>query len=110
MSLDIHLSVPIDGTHLNLTHNLGRMAGEVRAEAGTLYQLLWRPEEIYIHEAEELIEPLTEALVILISGREILSNLNPENGWGDYDRLLEVTIAHLHNCQKFPHGKIEVDR
>ena len=110
MSLDIHLSTTIDGTHLNLTHNLGKMAASVKAEKGTLYQLLWRPEELYIYRAEELIEPLTAALMVLMSDKERLSKLNPENGYGDYDGLLKVTIAYLANCQKFPHGKIEVDR
>ena len=51
MSLDINLMVtkPTSVWDYNITHNLGKMAAQVRLSNGhTLYQVLWRPEEIDI--------------------------------------------------------------
>ena len=46
----------------NITHNLNTMADE----AG-LYQYLWRPEEVEVEKAGELIEPLEQGLAHLTS-------------------------------------------
>ena len=59
MSLDVHLSA-VRTTEVywaNITHNLNSMADE----AG-IYKHLWRPEEIEITKAHELIEPLRTAI------------------------------------------------
>jgi len=62
MSLDVYLQVPACKVcergpttvyDANITHNLGEMADE----AG-VYKHLWRPEEIGLTKAAELIEPL----------------------------------------------------
>jgi len=59
MSLDVYLTVtkPTLVFEGNITHNLGAMA----REAG-IYEALWRPEEINVTTAEQLIEPLTVGL------------------------------------------------
>src|ERR1044072_7170767 len=41
----------------NITHNLGMMA-----DAAGIYKQLWRPEELGIKKAGELIAPLTEGI------------------------------------------------
>jgi hypothetical protein len=62
----------------NITHNLGRMASAV-----DLYKPLWRPEEIGITHARDLIEPLRTGLARLGEERDDLQQYNPPNGWGD---------------------------
>src|SRR6185437_6923036 len=41
----------------NITHNLGKMA-----DVAEVYKPLWRPDEVGITHARQLIEPLTEGL------------------------------------------------
>lgn len=89
----------------NITHNMGRMARECG-----LYEPLWRPEEIGITHARQLIEPLRSGLFVLANDREHYEQFNPENGWGSYDGLLEFTRDYLAACEQFPHAKVRVWR
>lgn len=59
----------------NITHNLTVMA----AEAG-IHMYLWRPEEVGIEIAEQLINPLHQGLGLLESNPERFEELNPESG------------------------------
>ena len=61
----------------NITHNLGAMA----REAG-LYMALWRPDELGILQAKDLIPLLEADLPGLKNNPEVFKKLNPENGWG----------------------------
>ena len=48
MSLDVYISAvrPVRVYEGNITHNLNKMAMEVKLSNGrTLYEVLWRPEE-----------------------------------------------------------------
>ena len=87
----------------NITHNLGTMA----SEAG-IYHHLWRPEEINIYKAKELINPLREGLHMLKSDRIKFEQYNPSNGWGNYDNLVEFVQNYLDACYNYPEAKIEV--
>ena len=89
----------------NITHNLNRMA----KEAG-VYEHLWRPDEIGVTIASELIAPLTEGLVILRSDPERFKKLNPPNGWGTYEGLIEFVVGYLQACQQYPEAKVSVCR
>lgn len=89
----------------NITHNLGRMAGECG-----LYKPLWRPDEEGFTTAAQLIEPLREGLAVLRFDRERLIAFNPENGWGDYDGLLRFTEGYLAACEEHPEAEIRVSR
>ncbi len=60
----------------NITHNLNSMA----KDAG-IYEHLWRPDEINITKAKELIEPLRHGLHNLKSEPERYKKFNPENGY-----------------------------
>ncbi len=62
----------------NITHNLGDMA----EEAG-IYKHLWRPEEIGITKAVQLVEPLSKGLSFMKSDPERFKKFNAENGWGN---------------------------
>lgn len=89
----------------NITHNLGPMAEEVG-----LYQPLWRPEEIGIGQAAELIAPLREGLARLHAERDSLQAFNPANGWGDYGLLVRFTANYLAACDRWPAAQVEVWR
>jgi len=89
----------------NITHNLNKMAGE----AG-IYQALWRPEEIGITKAAQLIDPLRDGLALLESDPERFKALNPSNGWGSYESLVEFVRKYLAACEKYPQARIKVSR
>jgi hypothetical protein len=90
----------------NITHNMGRMAGE----CGQLYEALWRPEEIEATRAADLIAPLRDGLAILVSDHDRLQEFNPANGWGNYDLLVEFTANYLAACERWPEAEVRVSR
>ena len=89
----------------NVTHNLGRMANE----AG-IYKHLWRPDEIGVVVAADLIDPLREGLDKLESDRARFEALNPSNGWGDYDVLVRFVEEYLQACCRYPNAAVRVSR
>ena len=89
----------------NITHNLNKMA----MKAG-VYKALWRPEEIGITRAGQLVDPLSKGLNVLIKNPEKFKKLNPINGWGSYDGLLAFIEAYLEACKNYPDAYIEVSR
>lgn len=89
----------------NITHNLGKMA-----ELAGIYKHLWRPEELGISKANELIAPLCNGLKLLKSDPDKFKELNPENGWGDYDGLVQFVIEYIEACEKHPDADIKVSR
>jgi len=89
----------------NITHNLNKMA----AEAG-LYEHLWRPDELGITKAQELIEPLREGLKALGSDPERFKALNPPNGWGTYEGLIRFVAGYLQACEQWPDATVRVWR
>jgi hypothetical protein len=89
----------------NITHNLGRMA-----DAAGIYSPLWRPDEIGVTMAGQLVEPLKDGLALLQSDPDRFRAFNPENGWGDYDGLLAFVAAYLAACIKYPDAEVRVSR
>ena len=89
----------------NITHNLGDMAGK----AGIYYHL-WRPEEIGITKAGELIEPLTEGLKKLKKNPEYYKQFNSPNGWGMYEHFIPFVEGYLDACKEYPESTIIVCR
>lgn len=89
----------------NITHNLSSMA----EEAG-IYQHLWRPEEIRISHADELIKPLEDGLELLKSDPEKFSAFNAMNGWGKYDDFVAFVTEYLQACKNHPEAKVEASR
>lgn len=87
----------------NITHNLGRMAGE----AG-IYKHLWHPDEIGIKTAAELIDPLTNGLRLLRTEPERFKQFNPENGWGTYEGLIRFVEDYLSACLLYPYATVRV--
>ena len=107
MSLDVHLEDE-NGRDLywrNITHNLTTMA-----EKADLYQCLWRPEEIGITTAHELIEPLSKGITFLAAYRSLCEQDNPPNGWGDWEGLYDFCCDYLKACTEYPLSTIRVCR
>jgi hypothetical protein len=89
----------------NITHNLGRMA-----DAAGIYQHLWRPEEIGITKASQLIDPLRQGVVLLKSDPPRFCAMNPENGWGSYAGFIPWIERYLQACEEFPDADVSVSR
>jgi hypothetical protein len=91
--------------HANITHNLGAMA-----KAASLYHALWRPDEMGITKARQLIPLLQAGLNLLVSDPEEYQALNPKNGWGDYEGLVKFVQDYLNACVQNPNTLVEVSR
>jgi hypothetical protein len=109
MSLDVYLTKVVTEEKCvhdsNITHNLGKMA----QEAG-IYQCLWRPEELGITKAEQLIEPLEKGLADLKARPEHFEQFNASNGWGMYKHFVPFVESYLNACKAHPDARVEVSR
>ena len=85
----------------NITHNLTDMAREVGA-----YYPVWRPDEVGIERASQLIEPLTYSIGIMRENPDKAKAHNPANGWGDYDGFLGFLLDYRTACVKHPDAKV----
>jgi hypothetical protein len=102
MSLDVYLS---DVYTANITHNLNKMAMEA-----DIYMALWRPEEIGIVKAEQLIGPLTEGLSKLAREPKRYRQFNSPNGWGMYEHLVSFVEDYLEACKANPSAEVRACR
>jgi len=107
MSLDVSLikKMPTEVFEANITHNLGSMA----EEAG-IYQHLWRPEELGISDAGELIEPLEKGLAEMKADPKRFEAFNAKNGWGLYENFVPWIEKYLKACIENPDAKVHVYR
>lgn len=90
---------------INITHNLNKMADH----AG-VYGALWRPDELSIKSARELIEPLREGLQKLRANPGYFQKFNAENGWGLYEHFVPFVEQVLAACEEYPDATVEVSR
>lgn len=107
MSLDITFYV-IRKTKVfdtNITHNLNKMA----EEAG-IYQVLWRPEEIGINRAGEMIELLEKGIQRMEEDPDHFKKFDAPNGWGIYDDFLPWCKEVLQAYKENPDAEIEISR
>jgi hypothetical protein len=107
MSLDVYLTAtcPTEVYSANITHNLNKMA----QEAG-IYLALWRPEEIGITQAGQLIEPLSVGLEKLKADPMYYSQFNSPNGWGMYEHFVPFVENYLEACRANPDAQVSVWR
>lgn len=89
----------------NITHNLNTMADE----AG-IYKALWRPEEIGITKASQLIPLLENGLARLKADPDHFRKFNAPNGWGKYEHLVKFVEDYLRACKEYPDAVVKVDR
>lgn len=107
MSLDVYLTktMPTEVYSANITHNLGAMAHE----AG-IYMHLWRPDEIGVTKAAQLIEPLRAGLALLREDPPRFERHNAPNGWGMYEHFVPFVADYLAACEENPDADVEVSR
>jgi hypothetical protein len=107
MSLDVWLTEtrPTTVYESNITHNLGRMA-----EAAGIYKCLWRPEELGITRASELVELLEQGLATLKAQPEKFRQHDAPNGWGRYDHLVRFVEHYLEACRANPDAEVRTCR
>lgn len=107
MSLDVYLTDDGDNEvySANITHNLNKMA-----DAAGIYKYLWRPDEIGISTAGELVAPLTEGLVDMLRRPDHYKQFNPENGWGSYDGFIPWLVEYIKACAANPNASVRVSR
>jgi hypothetical protein len=116
MSLDVDLMVikPTSVFSLNITHNLGKMAEQVKIPymAGTvsLYTILWRPEELQFTHGRDIADLLDEGFNILLSDPDKFKKFNPENGWGDYEGLVNFVYNYRSACWDYPEAELRISR
>jgi len=89
----------------NITHNLNKMA----MEAG-IYEHLWRPDEIDITTAKELIDPLKDGISLMKNDPERFKKLDSPNGWGRYVDFVPWIEKYLNACKESPDAHVEVSR
>jgi len=89
----------------NITHNLNTMA-----EKAGLYKVMWRPEEIGVSKAKQAIVLLEEGLGKLEERPDYYKRFNPDNGWGDYEGLVDFVEDYLMACRNHPEATIRVSR
>jgi len=89
----------------NITHNLNRMA-----DAAGFYKALWRPDEIQISKAYQLIPFLANGIATLESNPDLFKKFDAVNKWGTYEQFLPWLKALLTACQENPNADIGVSR
>ena len=107
MSLDVYLTAirPTTVYSSNITHNLNDMA----KEAG-IYMHLWRPEEIGITKAIQLVGPLKAGLTLLRSDPGRFRAFNSENGWGMYEHFVPFVEDYIRACEENPDADVRASR
>lgn len=102
------VAIPSDDEEVysrNITHNLASMAN-----AAGIYEVLWRPEEVGITKAEQLIEPLRVGLAVLRDDPPKFRQHNPPNGWGSFEGLVDFVESYLTACEEYPEAEVRVSR
>lgn len=89
----------------NITHNLGPMA-----EAAGIYDHVWRPEEIGVQRASQLIAPLRTGLERLRAEPERFLAMDAANGWGRYVDFVPWLEEYIAACEQYPEALVRVSR
>ena len=107
MSLDVSLikEMPTSVYEGNITHNLNKMA-----EAAGVYTACWRPDEIGITKAQQLIEPLRAGIAKLKADPDTFKAFDPPNKWGSYDGFVQWLEDYLAACEEHPDAEARASR
>lgn len=100
-----HFAEPEELYIANITHNLGKMAS-----AAGIYKHLWRPEEIDLTHARQLIEPLRTAIKDMQKRTWYYTQYNAKNGWGTLKQFTPWLKNLLTACEKHPKSTIRISR
>lgn len=77
------------------------------AKAVGLYEVLWKPEEVGITTASQMIAPLEKAIDELVANPDKYKVFNPPNEYGSYEDFVSFCRLALDNCRKYPDAVIE---
>ena len=80
------------------------------ANAAGIYEACWRPEEIGVTKAAQLIPLLREGLTRLLSHREHFEQFDAKNGWGTYKHFVPWVQQYLCACEEYPEADVSVSR
>lgn len=107
MSLDVYLanSIGEEVYSANITHNLVEMA-----KVAGIYKHLWRPEEIDVTNASELVEPLLKGLSDMLRRPAHYRQFDPKNGWGSYDDFIPWLVKYIKACADNPSATVTASR
>lgn len=87
----------------NITHNLVAMA-----DTAGIYETIWKSGRKDSNiQAKQLIAPLKEGLAKLLENPQKFKAFNPDNGWGNYEVLVEFAQDYLAACEEFPESIVE---
>lgn len=107
MSLDVWLTGAV-GKEIysaNITHNLNTMA-----EAAGIYMHLWRPDELGVTRAGDLVDSLRAGLARLEADPAKYEAYNSPNGWGLYKHFVPFVRGYLEACENSPDATVHVSR
>ena len=105
MSLDITLVH--DGETVwegNITHNLAEMA-----DRAGMYSAMWRPDELS-YTPRGALEDVRAGINLMLGDRKRFERLNPTNGWGNFDTLLEFACEYARALSRWPYATVKVSR
>ena len=88
----------------NYTSNVSGMWH--KALGGISLGTLLDPEPV----AETLVEPLNRAIGEMMESPEVFRQMNPPNGWGDYEGALEFLVWIRDRCMMWPKARVHVWR
>lgn len=89
----------------NITHNL-----IIMAEMAGIYHAIWRPEELGITKAKELVFLLRPGLLKLTIDEDYYKKYDSPNGWGTYDNFIQFVQDYLKACEDNPEALVKVSR
>ena len=102
--------------HENITHNMNKMADQVPIGKHTLYDYLWRPDEIEItHITREYATAVFNGVMYMKEHKEELlpfePPIDPETGtrWGSYDLLVGFCTSLVDAIMSIDYTKEEYE-
>ena len=104
MSIDFSLQKMklVDVSSRNITHNVSRMW----VKAG-IYEDIYNSEG---KKASEIVKNLKRGYAEMKHDKQGYSKLNPENGWGSYERALEFLKGLIEDCEEHPDAIIDISK
>ena len=78
------------------------------ARAAGIYEHLWRPHEMGIETAGQLIEPLERGISLMKQDPQRFRALDSPNGWGTYRDFLPWLETLLQACRDYADAKVDV--
>jgi hypothetical protein len=103
MSLDISINAvrPVEIYETNVTYNLSKMYYKcIDKEKGFKY--------LHGMSCKKALPIINEAIKDLVNNKKDYEELNPKNGWGSYEGLLQILREMRKVCEDYPDGDIEV--